>query len=336
MQGTGRGRVVAAVLAAASLMLAAVAAGASAGQLTVETVATPAFDPLPDPNLMGGLVPSPDGTMLGTLQSSAGIMRIDADGHMTAAAILARGATSYGPYGGAPTPLANGEMAFLADLFHGIDPRRMVLGTLAPGSMVPRFSSIPASGPYTDWDTTAIAPDGAVWRSLACRGLLSRTSPSGRERRIDLPPIGCDDVFGIGYGAAFAFGADGSVWFASLCQARIVRIPLVGPRREWRLAPRRHCERSTDELVQHHPELLATPDGGVRFEGVASMDAAGSFASPLRCPTRSVPTARSGAMDPVGSSGVRPAGASGSCRCRWQTGRASSRERWAPMGVSGT
>jgi hypothetical protein len=158
-------------------------------------------------------------------------------------------------------------MAFLADLFRGVDTRRMVLGTLAPGSTVPRFTSIPASGPYTDWDTTAIAPDGAVWRSLACRGVLSRTSPRGEERRIHLPPIRCHEAFRIGYGAAFAFGADGSVWFASLCQARIVRIPLVGPRREWRLARRRHCERSTDELVQLHPMLLATPDGGVRFEG---------------------------------------------------------------------
>ena len=73
-----------------------------------------------------------------------------------------------------------------------------------------------------------------------------------------------------GNDSAFAFGPDGAVWFASLCQAWIARIPLVGRAHMWRLSGRRHCrpdDADFDWLRAPHPRLFATQGGGLRFEG---------------------------------------------------------------------
>jgi hypothetical protein len=192
------------VLLLAALVVALGAVSAGAESLVVKRIDTPGVSPTLGPSSSGGLAVTPDGSVVRLLVYSSGIERIDTGGHATAAAISDTGLTSFGPLQGTLTVLADGSTAFLAQMFHGIDDPHKALGTLTPGSLRPRFVPLPASGPYTDWDATAIAPDGTVWRSLACRGVVSHTSRHGHERRVHLPRLGCDHDFRERYGAAFA------------------------------------------------------------------------------------------------------------------------------------
>ncbi|HET6448605.1 MAG TPA: hypothetical protein VFG31_05795 [Conexibacter sp.] len=172
-----------------------------------------------------------------------------------------------------PTVVSDGSLAFEGLLLYDDAGR---VRDRAPRMLVtiPRRGRVWAvrlsdSTGNASWSPTAIAPDGAAWRARVCSGLLSRTAPDGSETRIHLPPQRCRAEVVAGANGAFAFGPDGSVWFASLCQAWIARVPLVGRPRMWRLNRRPHCETGYDDfeaLRQQHQRLLATPDGGVRFE----------------------------------------------------------------------
>jgi len=176
-------------------------------------------------------------------------------------------------FSGSPAVLTDGSLAFEGVQLYDDAGR---LRNRAPHVLVafPHRGSVravPLSGSSGDasWSPTAIAPDGAAWRARVCSGLLSRTAPNGGETRIHLPPVHCRAEVVEGYDSAFAFGPDGAVWFASLCQAWIARVALVGRPRMWRLSRRPGCESGVDDfeaLRPQHPRLLATRDGGLRFE----------------------------------------------------------------------
>ncbi len=236
--------------------------------LTIQEIKTPTVPGALDPSYGGEMVETPDGSILRVLASTPGIARFDASGRATSTALPENAS----PDGGSNllTVLADGSTAFEGfDFFsRGGYGRRLVRLSAAGGAV--RSHQVAASGPYATWDpfATAIAPDGSLWRSLACSGVLSQTRPTGVETRFHLRRRGCrNPVDGLDvYGSTFAFGADGSVWFANLCQAQIVKIPLVGKRREWRLGRRPHCQIDDDSRFQQRRPILPLPDGGLRFE----------------------------------------------------------------------
>lgn len=175
---------------------------------------------------------------------------------------------------GTLTILSDGAVAFVGT--HLYDAKGNVLDhtyeelvTLPSGSRRPRTLRLADSGSSLGWGPIAVAPDGAIWRARTCGDILARTSSAGAETRIRLAPSPCPPYLQR-QGAGFVFGPDGAVWYVSPCQARVVRIPLVGPRREWRLPARPRCRptwEQLDQLEQDHPRALPTADGGLRFEG---------------------------------------------------------------------
>lgn len=195
------------------------------------------------------------------------IQRIDVRGRVHTV-WMPRGIASLGAY---PTVLTDGSLAYPGTFFYieNGDGRASAALVSVPRVGRARFVRLSDSTGDRGWSPTAVAPDGAAWRARACSGLLSRTAPDGAETRIHLPPRRCRAETVAGDNSAFAFGPDGSVWFASLCQAWIARVPLVGRAHMWRLPARRHCTPDEDAfewLRAPHPRLLATQDGGVRFE----------------------------------------------------------------------
>jgi hypothetical protein len=223
-----------------------------------------------------GLVATPDGGVArltqyayGSAINSQSVQLIDVREQVR----TLRGPRGVATLDAKPTVLSDGTLAFEGLLLYDDAGR---VRDRAPHMLVtfPRHSSARAvrlsdSTGDARWSPTAIAPDGVAWRARACSGLLSRTAPDGIETRIHLPPQRCRAEVVAGANGAFAFGPDGAVWFASLCQAWIARVPLVGRPRMWRLSGRPHCRASYDDfdaLRQQHPRLLATQDGGVRFE----------------------------------------------------------------------
>jgi hypothetical protein len=202
---------------------------------------------------------APDGSIVALADDEHTLERV-ADGKV-ARVRLPRAAGE--PLNGRMTLLRDGGMAFLASGYLGRDPERLVI--LPPHGRPARIVLLNDSSPSPDWTAKAIAPDGSVWRAKACAGVLSRTTRRGVETRIRLPRMRCSDDAEY-LGSKFAFGRDGSVWFASLCQARIVRIARDGARREWRMSRRPRC---AADGIDWRPrsEMVATRDGGVRFQG---------------------------------------------------------------------
>ncbi len=222
-----------------------------------------------------GLTTLPDGGVArvlnydyGSLGSAQTLERIAESGKVTDV-LLPRGVVALST----PLTVADGSLALEGRAFYDaagrLRDRSPALLVTVPRRGRPRVARLSDSVGDPSWSPTAIAPDGAAWRARVCSGLLSRTAPNGAETRIRLPPMRCRAEAVAGYNSAFAFGPDGSVWFASLCQAWIARVPLAGRARMWRLSRRPHCEFDYDDfdaLRTLPPRLLATPDGGLRFE----------------------------------------------------------------------
>lgn len=208
-----------------------------------------------------GLVAEPGGGVLRVLAEPA-LQRIGARGDSS----VLRYRSDLLAIHDTATILTNGSLALLAERrvdYRVVGMERIVVQR---GSAEARTMRLPSMGPGSI-DTAAIAPDGAVWRSRACAGLVTRTAPDGRMRRYELPRVRCrlGDWDG---NTRFAFGPDGSVWYANLCHGRIVRFPLAGRRRTWRplWVPDACDPYGDDSLREPPPALLPLPDGGLRFE----------------------------------------------------------------------
>jgi hypothetical protein len=141
------------------------------------------------------------------------------------------------------------------------------LVTVPPGSVELHVATLPAPVARVLSNPTAIAPDGSLWQALDCGNVLARADRRGALTRIRIAHAACRSAFDFASDTTFAFGGDGSVWFGALCRAELVRIPLVGSRRAWRLPRRPGCGGFGDELAQAHPQLVPLAGGGVRFAG---------------------------------------------------------------------